>query len=50
MSKNAKAFIAIVIITCVVFGGIFAGVKTFDNAGKTDSQITEEETIVQLNK
>lgn len=50
MSKNVRAFIAIVIITCVVFGGIFAGAKIFDNAGKTDSQITTEETIEQLNK
>lgn len=50
MGKNVKIILGIVVLAVVAFATIFVGMTAFDNAGKTDTQITTEDTIEQLNR
>ncbi len=50
MSKGTKTFLVILALAVVVFAAIFFGMNAFNNAGKTDTQITTEETVDQLNR
>lgn len=45
MSKGAKTFLVILGLAVVVFAAIFFGMNALNNAGKTDTQITTEETV-----
>lgn len=50
MSKGTKTFLGICLLAVVVFAAIFGGMTLFNNAGKTTTQITTEETVEQLNR
>lgn len=52
MNKNGKGKIigAIVAIAVIVFALAFGGMKLLDNAGKSKTELTVEDTVAQLNK
>ncbi len=50
MSKKVKVLIGIFGLAAIVFAVVFFGMKALNNAGKTDTQITTEETVAKLIK
>lgn len=50
MSRNVKMILGLIFLAVCVFGFIFLGMKVLDNAGKTETQITTEDTIEHLNR
>lgn len=50
MASKGKAFITLIVITVLVFGLVYLGIKYTSNIGKTDSEISQEDASKQLEK